>query len=417
MNEENAVEEYDIIVIGGGPAGSSTAGLLALRGHRVLVLEREKFPRYHIGESLITGVLAVADELEIRDRLEAMGFIHKHGGTLVWGKQKQKWAFSFIEGGPYPYSYQVRRADFDALLLTRARELGARVIEEATVRETVVEDGRVTGVRYTVRGLDQPRQARARLVVDASGQARVIGRQYAEVSWHDDLRNVAVWAYFQDCQRLDGDEAGNILVENVPGGWFWGIPLFDGTMSVGYVTPSQYASQSEQGLPDLFHAKVAESTELKRLMADARQVSAFRSARDWSYQCTKFHGPGWALVGDAAAFIDPLFSTGVALGTLAAQQLSRTLDVVLREPELESPALQLYEDGYRHFLESIISFVRYFYDGTRDLEYYYQRAQAIIDPEQRVSARRDFVTLISGLSGARPIFPLPLEELRTPSAA
>src|SRR5205823_5236128 len=128
-------EVFDVIVIGGGPAGSSTAGLLAKQGHDVLLLEREKFPRYHIGESLITGVLSVVDELGIRDRLDAMGFVRKPGGSLVWGSQKQRWTFSFIEGGPHPYSYQVRRADFDALLLTRARELGVQVVEEAVVKE------------------------------------------------------------------------------------------------------------------------------------------------------------------------------------------------------------------------------------------------------------------------------------------
>jgi flavin-dependent dehydrogenase len=405
------IEEYDVIVVGAGPAGSSTAGLLTKRGHRVLLLEREKFPRYHIGESLITGFLSVVEELGIRERLDALGFVRKFGGSLVWGSQKQRWSFTFIEGGPYEYSYQVRRADFDALLLTRARELGARVVEEATVREVCTEDGRVVGVRYVVRGGDDSRQARARLVVDASGQSRVIGREQADLEWHEDLKNVAVWTYFQDHGRLAGDEAGNILVENVPGGWFWGIPLHDGTMSVGYVSPSSHAVATGLDLPKLFASKVDESTELKRMLSTARQVSGFRSARDWSYRCGRFHGPGWALVGDAAAFIDPLFSTGVALAMLGARQLTETADLALRRPDLETAAFGLYEDGYRHFLDSILSFVRFFYDGTKDLEYYYQRAQAIIDPERETAARVDFVTLISGLSGARPVFPLPLDSL------
>src|SRR5262249_22190652 len=155
------------------------------------------------------------------------------------------------EGGPYEYSYQVRRADFDALLLTRARELGVRVVEEATVKEPVLEEGRVVGVRYALRG-DQALEARARMTVDASGQARVIGRQLSTVDWHDDLKNVAVWAYFQDVARLDGDEAGNILVENVPGGWFWGIPMFDDTMSVGFVAPSTEVTAAGLELPELF---------------------------------------------------------------------------------------------------------------------------------------------------------------------
>jgi 2-polyprenyl-6-methoxyphenol hydroxylase-like FAD-dependent oxidoreductase len=140
-------------------------------------------------------------------------------------------------------------------------------------------------------------------------------------------------------------------------------------------------------------------------------VSAMRTARDWSYRCSRFHGPGWALVGDAAAFIDPLFSTGVALASCAADALAKTVDFALRHPELESRALGRYEEEYREFLDNVISFVRFFYDGTRDRELYYRRAQAIIDPDRVMPARKDFVTLISGLAGAKPIFNLALDDL------
>lgn len=410
------VDEVDVIVIGGGPAGAAAAGLLAQRGHRVLVLEREKFPRYHIGESLITGCLSVVEELGLTDRLDAMGFVKKYGGSLLWGRQKQRWTFQFIEGGAYEHSYQVRRADFDALLLTRARELGAHVLEEATVKEPVMQADRVNGVSYSLRGGDEVFGAKARLVIDASGQARVLGRRLALVEWHEDLRNVAVWSYFQGCDQLAGDEAGNILVENVPGGWFWGIPLYDGTMSLGYVTPAAHAAQTGLGLPELFAAQIEESTELKQLMRHARRVNGFRSARDWSYTCSRFQGPGWVLVGDAAAFVDPLFSTGVALAMLAASALAKTVDAVLADPSIEEKALGLYETSYREFLGNILSFVQCFYDGTRDRDYYYQRAQAIIDPARVAPARADFVTLISGLSGAKPIFHMPLEALTSTGA-
>lgn len=403
-------ETYDVAVIGGGPAGSSTAALLAKRGHRVLLLEREKFPRYHIGESLITGVLKVIDQLGLRDRLEAMGFVKKFGGSLVWGNDTARWTFGFIEGGPYPHSYQVRRADYDALLLTRARELGVRVVEEVTVKDLVLDGDRVTGVRYAARG-GTTADALAELVVDASGQARVVGRRMSKVEWHEDLRNVAVWRYFQDCSPLADAEEGNILIENVADGWFWAIPLHDGTTSVGFVSPAAKAAATGIALPELFRARIEETTALRSMLAPAHPVSDLRTARDWSYHLTRLHGPGWVAVGDAAAFVDPLFSTGVALASLAAEALARAADLALRRPELASEALDRYEAGYREILGDIISFVKFFYDGSRDRESYYRRAQGIVDPDRVLPARQDFVALISGLSCAKPMFEMELDEL------
>src|SRR5262245_33063931 len=149
-----------------------------MRGHRVLVLEREKFPRYHIGESLITGSLPALEELGLRERLDQMGFTKKYGGTLLWGKSQGTWDFRFTESSNYEYSYQVRRADFDSVLLTRARELGAYVIEEATVKEPIFDGERVIGVSYTQKGGTEKRTATCRLLVDASGQSHILARHF-----------------------------------------------------------------------------------------------------------------------------------------------------------------------------------------------------------------------------------------------
>lgn len=396
---------FDVIVVGGGPAGSACAALLAQQGLDVLLLEREKFPRYHIGESLITGCVGIVDRLGIRDRLDAIGFIKKPGGTLVWG-QDGRWNFGFSEGGPkYPNAYNVRRADFDALLLARARELGVRVLEEATVKEPLLDRDRITGVRYAIRGEDAV-EVHAKIVVDASGQARVLARTLTEVQWQDDLRNVAVWNYYQDGERLTGDEAGNIFLEHVPGGWFWYIPLHDGTHSVGYVTGADAAASTGQSLPQLFDAKVAESTHLVKLLSSATRVGTFRTARDWSYTAEHFAGPGWMLAGDAAAFVDPLFSTGVTLGMLAAGAVADAIPLVLADPSRETAIFDKYEQSYRDFLANILSFVRFFYDAALSKEAYYQYAQNLVDPGKLFFPREDFVTLISGLNSLRPIFDL-----------
>jgi flavin-dependent dehydrogenase len=408
---------FDVIVIGGGPAGATTAGLVAKRGHRVLVLDRERFPRYHIGESLIPAFMRPMEELGLIERLDARGFERKYGGTVVWGNDQIPWKFSFsesvaiVKGGQYPYAYHTRRADLDAVILDRAKELGALLIEDATVKEPIEEDGRVTGVRYTVRGSSELREARAALVVDASGQARVLSRRYSGATWHEELRNLAVWTYFDNCERLPGDEYTNILLEGISDGWFWAIPLDKGTFSVGYVTRTSLAGDDDQSLEALFAEQRENTTKLKNLLRNARQSAGFRTARDWSYTSEKFYGNGWVSVGDSAAFVDPLFSTGVALATLAGSVLSKIVDQILSHPAIEQEALKRYAAAYRAFFDEIRIFVERFYDRTKHKEFYYGLAQELVDPERKNEPSKDFVTLISGLSGKHPMFHIKLEDL------
>ncbi|MGA5704462.1 NAD(P)/FAD-dependent oxidoreductase [Peterkaempfera bronchialis] len=404
-------EEFDVIVIGGGPAGATTAGLLAKRGHQVLVLDKERFPRYHVGESLIPAFMRPMEELGITERMDARGFERKYGGTLVWGNKQVPWNFSFIEGGAYEYAYHTRRADMDSMILDRARELGAYIIEDATVKEPIEENGRVTGVRYTLRGVDGSYEARAKLVVDASGQSRLLSRRYSEVTWHEELRNVAVWTYFDNCERLDGDEYTNILIEGLDNGWFWAIPIDKGTISVGYVTRSSHVGKDGESLQELFASEVERSTKLKKMLAGANQAAGWRTARDWSYTSERFHGDGWVCVGDSAAFVDPLFSTGVALATLAGSVLSKIIDQVMVHPGIEQEALTRYATAYRGFFDEIRSFVERFYDRTKYKEFYYSLAQEMVDPEHEREPSGDFVQLISGLSGKHPMLNLHLDDL------
>jgi FAD-dependent halogenase len=391
-------ESADVVVIGSGPGGSTTAALLAKRGHHVVVIEKERFPRYHIGESLIPGVHPVFAELDASEEIDNAGFCRKYGATLLWGRSHELWSIDFGEASEYEHIYQVKRAEFDNLLMRRARLHGAHVIEEANVTDVIFEGERCVGVRYTVNGSDQATEIRARMVVDASGQARVLGRRFKLVEWHDDLKNVAIWTYFQGHRTYEGRKAGNILVESMPGGWLWFIPFSDNTVSVGFVGPVAEVAKTSMSPHDLLEKKITDSVEVSLMLAPARRVGSTRTTRDWSYTCQRFGGQGYLLVGDAAAFIDPLFSTGVTLAMNSGSKAAEAISAILAEPAREAELIASYEDAHRKFLQGILGIVRRFYDKSDDKEAYWAEAQSITGPGEQRNPREAFVRLISGLS-------------------
>ncbi len=241
---------YDAVVIGGGPAGSSVSALLARLGYRILLLEKEHFPRHHIGESTLPATLEVLETIGVLNEVHAAGFPIKRGGVYVWGKSREPWLFRFGELN-IDTALQVERARFDQILLDHARRLGVDVREEHQVTDALEEDGRLCGVRYIDAG-GRRHNARARWVLDASGQSAFLAHRRRTRQINEDLKNVAIYGYWYGpraaniedfCAQASAEDRNSIFIETTPAGWCWWIPLGETYFSVGAI-----AGREEEGV-------------------------------------------------------------------------------------------------------------------------------------------------------------------------
>jgi halogenation protein CepH len=392
-----AADSFDVVVVGGGPAGSVAATLLADAGHSVAVFERERFPRYHIGESLLSATLPILDAVGATPLIEKHGFLRKPGGTFLWGRQQEPWSFWFREDpGGRPYAYQVVRAEFDTILLDNARAHGAAVHEEHSV--TAIGDDAGLPVVDVCAADGATRRLRPRFVIDASGQTALIGRSRDFRRFDEFFKNLAVFGYWRDAERLPGELANHILSAAFADGWFWYIPLHDGTMSVGAVGDvRRWASLASDNPEATYRDLIARSEEITRRLSNATLVSPIRIIRDYSYTSTTFTGPGFLMAGDAACFIDPVFSTGVHLASLAGFLGAQAVDGILTGVLPEEEARTRYEAAYRGAFERYKRFLCFFYDHHVDRDSYFWQARRILDhaPED-LTMREGFVRLMSG---------------------
>jgi halogenation protein CepH len=397
----------DVVVVGGGPAGSVAASALARAGHRTLVLERDRFPRYHIGESLLSATLPIFDAIEATDAIERHGFVRKPGGTFQWGSSPQPWSFWFREDpGGRPHAFHVVRSEFDQLLLHHAREQGADVREEHAV--THVDTDRPEPVVHVRSREGRETRLTPRFVIDASGQSALLGRARDLRRFDDFFKNLAVFGYFKGAEPLGGAEAGNILSVAFGDGWFWFIPLHDGTTSVGAVVDTKrWTKVAAEDLETVYRDLIARCPGIADRLRGATLVSPVRSIRDYSYTSTRFTGPGHLLAGDAACFIDPVFSTGVHLAALAGFLGARAVSSVLSGGSDEAAALADYEDAYRGAYERFLRFLYFFYDHNQDPDSYFWSARRVLAhaPED-LTLRQSFVRLISGGNDWNAIAPL-----------
>jgi flavin-dependent dehydrogenase len=357
-----------VLVVGGGPAGSTAATLLAREGFDVTLLEKQVGPRYHIGESLLPAALHVFDLLGIREQMDSYGFYRKSGAFFEWASLK--WELDF-EQVLNTYSYQVRRAEFDKLLLDHARSQGVKVFEGFEVGKLSFDAERPTSAIWVEAIKDgSSGEISFDYLIDASGRAGLMSTRYLQNrQYHQEFQNLGIWGYWKNADVDKIRPAGSTVSASVNdgSGWIWAIPLHDGTISVGLVINKNLYKEKRANatLEEVYFNSVANCPCVKDLLAPAQLVSSVKIEQDYSYTASQFCGPGYFILGDAACFLDPLLSTGVHLATLSGTMAAASLASVLRNQVTENQALAYFDRGFRHTYLRLLVIVSSLYDIIR----------------------------------------------------
>jgi flavin-dependent dehydrogenase len=359
--------DCDVIVIGGGPSGSTVSTLIADAGHKVQLFEREHFPRFHIGESLIPETYWVLKRLGMLEKMKASHFVKKYSVQFVGASGKLSEPFYFTQHKPHECSqtWQVVRSEFDQMMLENAREHCVKAYEGVRVLEVLFEGNRAVGVKVQHEGGTQ-REVRSRVVVDASGQSALIASRFKTRVVDPLLKKGALWTYFEGAYRDPGEDGGATLVLQTKDkqGWFWYIPLHNNIVSVGIVAAFDYLFDKSRGDHEaIYQQELDLSPETKRRVSMGRRVTDFYATKDYSYRSTRAAGPGWVLVGDAFGFLDPLYSSGVLLALKSGQLAADAINEGLAQNDLSTEQLGKWSPDFEQGMERMRRLVCEFYDG------------------------------------------------------
>ena len=360
-----ASSSYDVVVIGGGPAGSTTSTLLAQHGLKVGLFEREKFPRFHIGESLIPETYWVLKRLNMLPKMQRSHFVKKYSVQFVNANGKLSAPFYFWDNKPHECSqtWQVVRSEFDHMMLDNACEHGVEAFDGVHVVYILFEGDRACGVRISEGG--ERREVRAKVVVDASGQAGMLQNRFKLRLWDPLLNKGAVWTYWEGAYRDTGRDEGATMVLQTTSknGWFWYIPLHNNIVSVGVVAPFDYLFKNRGSYPDTYAEEVERCPSVKERVSSARRVTGHFATKDYSYRSKQVAGDGWVLVGDAFGFLDPLYSSGVLLALKSGQLAAEAILDGLERGDTSAAQLGRWGESFNEGVDRMRRLVCEYYDG------------------------------------------------------
>ncbi len=358
--------QTDVVVIGGGPAGATTSTLIAQRGYKVDLFERETFPRFHIGESLIPETYWILDRLKMLDKMKASPFVKKFSVQFVNAKGQESAPFYFHDNKPHECSqtWQVVRSEFDRMMLENAREQGVQIHQPARVLEVLFEGEKAVGVRVQDAAGKQT-EVFAKVVVDASGQSTMLQNRLKLRLWDPVLNKGAVWTYWQGAYRDTGkDEGATVVIQTTnKKGWWWYIPQHDNVVSLGVVAPFDYLFKGRGSHETIYEEEVDACPAIQKRIAGAKRITGFFATKDYSYRSKQVAGDGWVLVGDAFGFLDPLYSSGVLLALKSGGLAADAICDGIAKGDVSAAQLGHWGDMFNRGVDRMRRLVCEYYDG------------------------------------------------------
>jgi len=355
------------VVIGGGPAGSTAATLIAKSGRRVLLLDRERFPRFRLGESLMPATYWTFQRLGVLDKMRSSSFVQKHSVQFFTktGKGALPFYFSEFDSHESSQTWQVDRSDFDLMLLDHAAENQVEVCQGVNVKDVVFEGDCARAVEIELEDGGRAR-VHARVIVDCSGQTALIGRKLKLKQVDPVLRHASIYTRYRNARRDTGRDAGATLIlhTNSAKSWFWYIPLPGDEVSVGVVGPIDYLLKRGKSVEQVFHDELKICPEVSRRIEGAEKVFEIKPIRDFSYISTQIAGNGWIMAGDAFGFLDPIYSTGVFLAMKSAEFAADAVIEAFNKDEFSAAQLGRYGQQYVDGMEAMRKLVYAYYDDA-----------------------------------------------------